>query len=284
MIALEHLLREGSLLLSASEIERPRHEARILLAHIMKVSQEYLYANNSIELDSKIEDEFQQLILRRTNREPIAYILGYKEFWGLPFRVNAETLIPRPDSETLVELALEFAEEYVQTAKAILDLGVGSGCLLIALLKNQPSASGVGVDISYDTIMVARSNAAMNHVLDRTAFFVGSWGTALGGLFDIIVINPPYIGLDEEADLMRDVVAFEPRRALFSGKSGTEAYQRVSSQLPGLLRPNGRVFVELAAGMADQVGQIMSECGLIEHERRQDLAGIERCSVFKLSH
>ena len=156
--------------------------------------------------------------------------------------------------------------------------------MLIALLKNQPFASGVGVDISYDTIMVARSNAVMNNVLDRTALFVGSWGTALGGLFDIILINPPYIRLDEEADLMRDVVAFEPRRALFSGKSGTEAYQRVSSQLPGLLRPNGRVFVELAAGMGDQVGQIMSECGLIEHERRHDLAGIERCSVFKLSH
>ena len=284
MIGLEHLLREGSLLLSASHIERPRHEARILLAHIMGVSQEYLFVNNTIELDAKIESEFQQLIQRRANREPMAYIRGYQEFYGLPFCVNAETLIPRPDSEILVKLALEFAENSLQTNQTILDLGVGSGCLLIAFLKNQPFASGVGVDVSYETIMVARDNAVKNNVSDRTVLFVGSWGTALGALFDIIVINPPYIRLDEEADLMKDVIAFEPRRALFSGKNGTESYQRFSSQLRGLLRPSGRVFVELAAGMGDQVEEIMSEFGLVEHERRQDLAGIERCSVFKLSH
>lgn len=282
-LSVEDALRQASNVLAAGGIEQPRHEARILLGHVTGLSREALLVQHRETLERPFVDALTSLARRRADHEPIAYLTGEREFWGLSFEVTRDTLIPRPDSETLVESALEFARSKDQINLRILDLGVGSGCLLISLLRELPTAEGFGVDRSVAALRVAGRNAERHGVSARAQFLAGSWGQALSPSFDIIVANPPYIAEGERATIMPEVCNFEPAEALFAGAEGEDAYRAMAPELARLLAPKGRIFLELGAGQGARAAGILHGAGLFECERRKDLAGIERCGIFELA-
>jgi release factor glutamine methyltransferase len=222
------------------------------------------------------------MLARRLRREPLAHILGSREFWSLELRVTADTLIPRPETETVVEAALDWAagrepSDAPGQVMRVLDLGTGSGCLLLALLHELPDAWGVGVDISESALEVARENAVRHQLDDRSAFVCADWADALAGPFDLVVGNPPYIAEGEWFDLPPEVRGFEPRRALLAGLDGVAAYRRIFPELARLLAPTGAAFLEIGGASA---GPALAESfaqGLQTFEARSDLAGRPRC-------
>lgn len=281
MATVEAALRQAASLLEEAGIEQPRHEARILLGHVMGLPRERLLLCHRSEMEEPVLNDLIGLVRRRAAREPIAYLIGEREFWGLSFEVTRDTLIPRPDSETLIEAVLHFANRTGHERPRILDFGVGSGCLLVSLLTEMPFAEGFGVDRNIAALRVARRNALRHDVSPRAHFVAGSWGDALASPFDLIIANPPYIATGEQATIMPDVSDYEPAEALFAGARGDEAYRALAPEFSRLLAPAGRVFVEFGAGLADRAVAIFRSSGLSECERRKDLAGIERCGIFE---
>jgi len=280
MLSVQKALAKGSSFLSKRSIERPRHETAILLSHAISVARETVFLEGERQLNDKEQKDFWDLVRRRFNREPMAYILGVREFWSLDFEVTPDTLIPRPDSELLVESALEYVNDKSFQGLKILDLGVGSGCLLVSLLKELKVAEGFGLDQSHAALMVARRNAERHGVSERAYFVAGSWGETLDRNFDVIVVNPPYIAFNEGSSLEPDILEYEPSKALFAGISSDLMYRELAPHLGRLLSPNGRVFVELGANLGEQVNILMANSGLVEIDRRRDLAGIERCGIY----
>ena len=281
MATLEEALRHVASLLGGAGIEQPRHEARILLGHVTGLTRERLLLYHRSKIEELVLNDLMGLARRRAAREPIAYLIGEQEFWGLSFEVSRDTLIPRPDSETLIEAVLHFTNRTGQERPNILDFGTGSGCLLVSLLTEMPFAEGFGVDLSFAALRIARRNAARHGVSARTHLFVGSWGDAVALPFDLIIANPPYVSAGERVAIMPEVREYEPAEALFPGAHGDEAYRALAPDLYRLLSPAGRVFVEFGAGLADRAAYILCSAGLSECERRKDLAGIERCGIFE---
>jgi release factor glutamine methyltransferase len=276
------LLREVTRALQASGIELPALEARLLVGHALALSREALLAEPARPVGIGETRALQSLVARRRGHEPLAYILGEREFWSLPFRVGPEVLIPRPDSETLVETALgRFGESGDQPGR-ILDLGTGSGCLLLALLSEIPSAFGAGVDRSEPAVTLARANAARLGLGARSVFVCADWGSAfVAGRFDLIVANPPYIDGEGLAGLEPTVRRFEPEGALSGGLDGLDAYRALASQLPRLLSPAGFAVVEIGAGQRDPVARLLAAAGLEVVAAGRDLAGHDRCLVLR---
>ena len=260
-------------------VESPRLDARLLLRHVAGLRDEEILAIRDDVLPAALIRLFDTLVVRRVAHEPIAYIVGEKEFWSLPFEVSPATLIPRPDSETVVAAALRHVPAPPARLR-ILDLGVGSGCLLISILHEIASATGLGVDNNMDAVVIARRNAARADVGARAQFIVGDWAQAIFGRFDIIVTNPPYIGEDERATMADDVVGYEPANALFAGAQGDDAYTALAPQLAPQLASGGVVIAEFGRDQANRVGKIFRTGGLVEMERCTDLAGIERCAIY----
>ncbi len=220
------------------------------------------------------------LLARRKARVPTAYLLGEREFWSLPLRVSPDTLIPRPDSETVVELALASLRDRSAPC-SVLDLGTGSGCLLLALLSELRNAWGVGVDLSARALTVARDNAARLGYAERARFVCGDWGGAVVGRFDLIVVNPPYVGAEAFAALAPEVAACAPRLALLSGADALACYRAVAPDVARLMAPGATAVVEVGAGQADGVAAIVADNGLVEAARRRDLGGVERCLALR---
>lgn len=272
-------LADGAEALAAAGLEDPRSEARLLLGAALGVGTEVLLGAPERVMEDGQRRLFDALVGRRAAREPAAYILGEREFWSLPFRVSRHTLIPRPDSETLVEAALDDIDDRA-APRHLLDFGTGSGCLLLALLSELSQASGVGVDVSPGALAVARANAARLGLGGRSRFLCGDWGRALDGGFDLIVANPPYIEDREMAALSPEITRYEPASALGGGPDGMACYRALAPDLARLLRPGGRAVIEVGAGRADAVAAIMAEQGLVESGRRSDLAGVERCILL----
>jgi release factor glutamine methyltransferase len=254
--------------LAAAGIEQPRREARIIAAAAHQTSAAGLLA-----LDVLDAARIAPLLARRLRREPLAYILGHKEFWGLNFEVSPATLIPRPDSETLVEAALAYHPA------SVLDLGTGTGCLLLAVLHERPAAFGVGVDLSPEAAALAARNASALGLAGRAAFIAGDWAGAIGAKFDLILSNPPYIPAAEIPALMPEVAEYEPASALAGGADGLRAYRRIITVLPLLLAQNGAAILELGAGQAAMVAEMAAKCGFAA-TTRPDLAGIPRALVL----
>jgi release factor glutamine methyltransferase len=271
------VVQAGASRLRAAGIEAARSEAWLLLASAADRPRAALMVAAEEEVAPAIRSRLEGLIGRRAAREPIAYILGEKEFWSLRFEVSPAVLIPRPDSETLVEAALDHLLE--QDAAAVLDLGTGSGCLLLSVLSERPHVFGVGVDRSEAAVLLARRNARGLGLDGRSGFLVGDWGSALTGAFDLILCNPPYIAAAEMARLARDVAGYEPRTALVAGTDGCAAYARLVPALPHLLRPGGLLCLEVGQGQAARAGALLAAAGLVVREVRRDLAGIERCLI-----
>lgn len=278
MIAAERALREATARLGEAGIEAPRREARLLLLHALDAAPESLARAPERVLVPAEADAFACLVARRAAREPMSQITGQREFWSLPFHVTAAVLTPRPDSETLIEAALCHAPP--TEALRLLDLGTGSGCLLIALLHEWPQAWGLGIDRSAAALEVARANAGALGVAARAAFLQADWAAPLAGRFDVVIANPPYIASADLAGLAPEVVRHEPHLALDGGSDGCDAYRRLASSLPALLAPDGIAVLEVGAGQADRVATLMAAAGAAERARWRDLGGVERCLVL----
>jgi release factor glutamine methyltransferase len=210
----------------------------------------------------------------------MAQILGEREFWSLPFKVTADTLDPRPDSETVVQAALDDLPDHYARLR-VLDLGTGTGCLLLALLSELPRAFGVGTDISAGALKVARRNAAALGLSGRVGLVRANWGEGLTGTFDLVVANPPYIADPDFADLEPEVALYEPRIALSGGADGLTCYRALAPQVVRLLAPTGKAVIEIGAGQEQAVRAILQAAGAVWVSSPHDLAGKERCLVVR---
>ncbi len=225
-------------------------------------------------------DGYEELLARRAAREPLAFLIGRQGFWTLDLAVSPATLIPRADSETLIE-ALILARPDRDAVRRVLDLGTGTGCLLLAALSEYPHAWGVGIDVSAAACRLAARNAAANGLAERTALLCGDWAGALVGRFDVILGNPPYIAEPELDGLMPEVGRHEPRRALDGGPDGLGAYRHVMPMLGQLLHPDGLVILEVGVGQAETVARLGGPAGLRPVSMPADLGGIARAVLLE---
>lgn len=253
--------------------ETPRLDAELLAAHLLGIEREAMLLG---KLNDSIDDAvLASLVDRRRAREPIAYITGSREFWGLDIAVRPGVLIPRPDSETLIEAAREHFSD--RSPAMILDLGTGSGALLLAALSEWPEARGLGIDASDTALACAATNAECLGLAARAEFRKGDWGAGLDGRFDLILCNPPYV--EEAADLAPDVRDYEPAEALFSGGDGLADIRRLASQIGNLLAGSGLACVEIGHRQGASGSALFAAQGL-KTALRQDLAGRDRCIVI----
>jgi release factor glutamine methyltransferase len=259
-----------------ASLENPALDARILICHALNLDPAGLVSQASRPLTPAEIARIATLVRRRLAREPVARILGVKEFWGLPLRLNAETLVPRPETETVVEAALAALGPRREQALRIADLGTGSGALLLALLSECPAAIGVGTDLSPAALACARANAQAFGLAGRACFVVCDYGVTLAGPFDLVVSNPPYVRAGEIAALPPEVRAFDPRRALDGGPDGLHGYRAIADDAHRLLAPDGVIVVELGYGQADAVVRLFSAAGLAVGDPRPDLSGVAR--------
>ena len=264
----------------AAGLDSPDLDARLLVGDALKLDLTGLVTHDRRELSTGEAQHLDTLVNRRLAGEPVARILGTREFWGLPLKLSADTLVPRPDTETVVELALEHlsAGGDLKRRLRIADLGTGSGAILLALLSELPQAFGLGTDISIAALQTARENARALGLGARAGFVTCSYASALSAPFDLIVSNPPYIPSSEIGDLAVDVRDHDPLRALDGGRNGLDAYRALIPQAASLLRPGGVVIVEVGLGQSGDVATLMTEAGLETESGaiRADLAGIPR--------
>ena len=273
---LDDLYRSAVVRFRAAELPTPELDARWLLADVAKLSARdiVLRAHDSVSAATAIA--FEASVARRLSGEPVDRILGSREFWGLNFHLNAATLSPRPDTETLVEACLEALPDRSLPWR-LLDLGTGTGAILVALLHELPNALGIGVDLASDAVTQASRNAEDNHVGERATFVSGDWGKGLTGPFDLIVSNPPYIPAAEIGGLAPEVRKHDPMLALVGGADGLDAYRAIATDAPRLLASGGILALELGIGQEAQVAAILSAAGLIlSGPARPDLGGVPR--------
>jgi release factor glutamine methyltransferase len=273
-------LRDTAVALTAAGIDNARFEARLLLAEASGLTVEQLVGRGADETPAGVAEAARALTARRVRREPMAYILGEREFWGLPFRVSPAVLVPRPDSETVIEAVLAVMPDRAR-AWRILDLGLGSGCLLLTLLREYPQAQGVGLEVSPAALAVAHDNAGRLGVAARSRLLEGDWRRsgwwdALGGPFDLVVSNPPYIESAAIGRLMPEVSTFEPRLALDGGADGLEAYRIIAAAGLNLVTPGGHLILEVGEGQALEISRTLATAGFSPLIPWTDLAGIER--------
>ena len=270
------LVRLTTAYLAEKGVAAPRLDAEVLLAHVLGVPRIRLYTDFDKPLEPSEVDAYREAVRRRARREPVAYITGEREFRSLRFRVAPGVLVPRPETELLVEAALEGTSE----TGRILDLGTGSGCVLLSFLRERPGWTGVGVDVSETALGVARENAGALGVADRVELRQGDlFGPVRGERFDRVVSNPPYIPAAELATLEPEVSRFEPREALDGGPDGLEVIRRIAAEAPGHVLPGGNLALEFGKGQGSAVASILREAGFSRVEVRRDLAGIERAAV-----
>lgn len=273
-------LAEGTSRLAAAGIDSPALDAALLLAHSLGISRAQLITRQAESLSSAQYAAWRHALDRRAEHEPVSHILGYREFWEWPFRVTSAVLDPRPDSETLIEAAVALFPDKT-TSLRILDLGTGSGCLLISLLKIFLNSLGTGVDVYYNALQVAVDNAHRLNVGNRANWVCGDWCKALALQYDLVVSNPPYIAEAEKSELARSVVDYEPHGALFGGADGLECYRILAGSIRQNLTPNGKVLVEIGIGQAEPVEAIFGHEGWRPIGRWKDLGGIERILGFE---
>ena len=273
-------LCQAGQVLRAAAIESPRLEARLLLGHAMGATPEALLRDPGAPVPPEAAARFRAALAARLDAVPVAHILGTQGFWTLDLAVSPATLIPRPDSESLVEAALDAFPDAGAKLR-VLDLGTGTGCLLLAVLAERPRAFGVGVDLVPGAAALAAGNAARNGLADRAAFLAGDWAASLSARFDLVLSNPPYIESAAIAGLMPEVARHEPRSALDGGTDGLAAYRHLAAILPGLLAPGGAAVLELGAGQRQAVQALARGAGLVPSACRMDLGGVERALVLR---
>jgi release factor glutamine methyltransferase len=258
-------------------IASPDLDARVLFGHALALDHAGLISAAARQLSAADVEQVESFMRRRLAGEPVARITGTREFWGLPFIVTPDVLVPRPETETVVETALALISPDRSASPRILDIATGSGAILLALLGALPNAQGTGTDIDLRALGVARRNAEHLGLADRAAFIVSDYGSALSGRFDLVVSNPPYIATSQIAALDREVRDHDPRHALDGGPDGLCAYRAIVADAMRLLAPGGCLVLEIGQGQESDVAQLLSEAELISvGEPRRDLAGIAR--------
>lgn len=283
MITVRELLKESIQTLKRANINRAHLDARLIVAHGIQITLQQVFVRPERQLKKSDLVNVRKLIDRRSKHEPIALIIGEKEFWSLPFKVTAATLIPRPDSETIIEAVLAVHSDK-ELPTRILDLGTGSGCLLLTLLNEYQYSTGVGIDFSEDALNVARLNAQSLGIVDRVDFVQMNWNDGIPILadFDIIVCNPPYVAENDRNKLSIDILGYEPHSALFAGIDGLREYKTIISVLNETTNFDGSVFFEVGINQAHIVSNMLKNAGLRDISIYPDLAGIGRCVAAKM--
>jgi release factor glutamine methyltransferase len=264
---------------NAEGIDSAALDARMLIGAVLNLDLTGLIASAARQLSATEAELIADFARRRSDGEPVARILGHKEFWGLQLRLSPDTLVPRPDTETVVELALAMprATPVSDARLRIADIGTGSGAILLALLHELPEAFGIGTDVSIASLRTARRNAADLGLAERAAFVACDYAAALSGPFDLIVSNPPYVRSSDIADLANEVRDHDPHRALDGGADGLDAYRVLIPQAARLLGPGGALVVEAGRGQSPDIEGLMTAAGLtLAGQPRADLAGILR--------
>jgi release factor glutamine methyltransferase len=273
---IEAWLGRAAGVLAEAGIEEPRMEARLLLAEAVGWRPEAMIARRRDELGPEAADRAEAMLERRRRREPASHILGRREFWGLDFAVTADVLDPRADSEILVEAAVRRIGNR-SAPLHVLDLGTGTGCLLLAILNEVPNARGLGIDLSPAAVRVANANAARLGLQGRARFATGNWADGILEEWDVILCNPPYIPTGEIGRLQPEVALWEPRLALDGGADGLQAYRSIGPQIVRLLHSDGFAAIEIGWNQAAWVAALFLDCGLSVLDCVRDLGGRERC-------
>lgn len=280
MPAIDSALRMATAQLQAAGVAQARLDARLLLSAATGLSPEAMIREPDAELPQVQAEKYTAMIARRLAREPVSRILGRREFWSLEFEITPDTLDPRADSETLISAALGLIEDRARPLR-ILDIGTGSGCLLLALLSELPHAQGLGIDVSRGALDVAQRNAVRLGLSGRAQFGVcdvqhPSWTGQLAPPYGLVISNPPYIENAVIAGLAPEVSCFDPFGALAGGEDGLDFYRIITISLADLLMPGGWAVLETGAGQAGDVQQLLSQVGLDRQHRYRDLGGVDR--------
>lgn len=271
------LLRDAARRLSAAGVDSGRLDARLLLGEALGRE---VWPHEAAAVDVEARERFETLLLRRLAREPVSRILGRRGFWTLDLAVGPDTLDPRPDSEALIEAAIAaFADR--PGPRRILDLGTGTGCLLLAALSEFPDATGVGIDRSPGAVATARLNALGSGLRDRARFEVADWDEMSQAPVDLLLCNPPYIPEADVDRLAPEVARFDPRGALAAGADGLAAYRSLVRIIPRLLLPQGIAILELGIGQRSSVVRLAGDAGFTVMDVRRDLGGVDRALVLK---
>lgn len=272
------MVRDAARRFADSGMDNARLDARLLAAEVLGVEQLRLVTHPDMPVSPEQAALFEHMVARRLAREPISHILGRRGFWTFDLKVTADTLDPRPDTETLVQAVLDRLADR-DRAWRILDFGTGTGAIILALLSELPNATGIAIDRSAAALAVARDNAIALGLAGRIHFVQGDWGSGFDGCFDAIVSNPPYIPDQDIAGLEPEVARFEPRSALAGGADGLDCYRILAPDMARLLTPGGIAALEVGAGQAGAVADLLAKAGLLVDEVRRDLGGVERCVV-----
>jgi release factor glutamine methyltransferase len=277
------LLEDAVKRFKASGINSAHLDARLLAAQALGWDGGKIIARlDHIPTSSQCK-KLEEMVARRVDREPIALILGHREFWGLDFKVTTDVLSPRPDSETLVEAALAIKGINISEL-SMLDFGTGTGCLLLALLSELPKARGLGVDISLAALDVARGNAKNLGMESRAFFQVSNWDKDVDGLFDLVISNPPYIANNDYFSLEREITAFEPELSLVGGLDGLDCFRSLGPAIVRKLAEGGRALIEIGLDQQEMVGLILEKVGLRVCAIHKDLAGHPRVIEAELNN
>ena len=274
---LKEVLADTAIKLSGSGIEGAARDARILTAFAIGIPISELSLKLNELVSDQIISKLEKLILRRIDREPISKILGKREFWGRSFSINENVLDPRPDTETLIDFVIE------KPVTSVLELGTGSGAIAVTLACEWKHVHLTAVDISEDAISMAKINAEKFNVQNKIHFLKSDWFETVRGSFDLIISNPPYIGLVEQDEIAAEVIKYDPEIALFAGRDGLEAYKRIIPNLTKFLNPDGLVILETSASQSYQVKNMMNAVGFIDAKIVKDLSGKDRLVAAKLA-
>ena len=273
----QEILNEGSKILKLNDIKSYNLDSEILLSSTLKLDRSQLLLN----LDKRIENQekkiFFNFIERRSKNEPIAYITGYKEFWKSKFKVNKNVLIPRPDTETIIEQVLN--ELDINSSKKILDIGTGSGCIIISILNERKKCFGVGIDISKNAVKLAKYNAKIQHIDNRIKFLNSDIDNFCGDKYDLIISNPPYIKHHEINGLEKDIKNHEPKVALDGGIDGYNKIRLIIEKSSTLIKKTGKLFLELGINQTRETLKILNLNGFYKTKVIKDLASKNRCIV-----
>ena len=274
---IESTLNAGINVLKRNKISNPQLDSEILLSHLIRKDKKHIILNPREVLNLEQSKKFKSLIERRRKGEPVAYLINKKEFWKYEFFVNKNVLIPRPDTELIIEQVLKIYSKDLQLQ--VLDIGTGSGCILLSILKERPNFYGTGIDISKKSVNVSKYNAKQLNLMNRVKFFHSSVDNFKIGKYDLIVSNPPYIELLNLKYLEKDVVSFEPKLALNGGLDGFSKIRNVINKANTLIKKNGKFILEIGFNQKNKVKKILKEEGFYVNKAIKDYGNNDRCII-----
>ena len=274
---IQSILNMGSSFLKENHINSYRIDSELLLSKVLNKNREYMFLNHTQTLNNEVLQKFKVLLNRRKKKEPLAYILNHKEFWKNSFYIDNNVLIPRPDTEILIEEILKIYHR--DRNLSVLDIGTGSGCIIISLLKDRPRFNGTAIDISKKAINIAKYNAKMHQLTDRIKFYKTSVDNFFKGKYDLIVSNPPYINRLSLKYLDKDILGYEPIQALEGGLDGFNVFNKIIKMSSILLKKGGKLVLEIGFDQKIEMLRILKKKNFFLNKTVQDYSGKDRCII-----